>query len=523
MGFDSAGVILLTTLGRPSLLIAGDPLILLYSGSLRRRPVPFPISSRALISMLVIACAQPADPGGNGGPVLAAVDITPVAVTVATGDSALFQVLGRMSDGSTAAVAVNWTATGGTITAGGMYHAGPTAGPFRAIATTGDGKHADTAGVTISATPVPVTLTSVTVIPALDTVLPGATQLFAASGHYSNGFTDTVSVAWTATGGAINSSGLYQAGNLAGSYRVVATAAAAARADTAQVVIPDTTTPPGGTVLLAETFENASVASRGWYDNTTPVITTAEQHGGTAALEMAWNVGGTKPVHGGALRHQVTPTDRVYVRYYVKYSANYVGSGHSYHPHEFHVVTTEDGNNVGPSLTHLTTYIEQNYQNGGIPRLAITDAANIDSTRINVDLTNVTEQRAVAGCNGNTDGYPTGCYLDTGVWYNEKGWKAAQPMFTATPGPGYKNAWHKVEAYFQLNTIAGAKGQTDGIAQYWFDGQLVIDKHNVLFRTAVHPTMQFNQFLIAPWIGDGSTVAQTMWVDDLVVATGPVP
>ena len=68
MGFDSAGVILLTTLGRPSLLIAGDPLILLYSGSLRRRPVPFPISSRALISMLVIACAQPADPGGNGGP-----------------------------------------------------------------------------------------------------------------------------------------------------------------------------------------------------------------------------------------------------------------------------------------------------------------------------------------------------------------------------------------------------------------------------------------------------------------------
>ncbi|MDH5283479.1 MAG: hypothetical protein OEW80_06305 [Gemmatimonadota bacterium] len=453
---------------------------------------------------------------------LTALDVSPVAVTVATGDSALFQVLGRLSDGSTASVAVDWTATGGVITPAGMYHAGPAAGAFRAIATTGDGKHADTSGVTISATPVPVTLTSVTVTPALDTVLPGATQLFAASGHYSNGFTDTVTVAWAATGGTITSGGLYQAGGVAGAYRVIATAALAARADTAQVVVPDTAT-PGGTLLFTETFEDASVGSRGWYDNTNPVITTAEHYTGAGALQMAWKAGGTKPVQGGSLRHKITPTDRVYVRYYVKYSANYVGSGVNYHPHEFHVVTNEDGDYIGPSLTHLTTYIEQIYQNGGIPRLAITDAANIDSTRINVDLTNVTEQRAAAGCNGNTDGYPTNCYR-SGEWYNEKGWKAAQPMFTTTAGsPGYKNAWHKVEAYFQLNTIAGGKGQTDGIAQYWFDGQLVIDKRNVLFRTGVHPTMQFNQFIIAPWIGVGSPVAQTMWVDDLVLATGPVP
>ncbi|MEO8138277.1 MAG: hypothetical protein ABI742_01465, partial [Gemmatimonadota bacterium] len=103
------------------------------------------------------------------------------------------------------------------------------------------------------------------------------------------------------------------------------------------------------------------------------------------------------------------------------------------------------------------------------------------------------------------------------------GWRAAQPAFTTTPGPGYKNAWHKVEVYFQLNTIQAGKGQNDGIAQYWFDGQLLIDHQNVLFRTGSNPTMQFNQFLIAPWIGVGSPVAQTMWVDDVVVATGRVP
>ena len=393
------------------------------------------IASRCLIGVLVVTCAQSQEPGDGGGPVLSAVDVSPAAVTMAAGDSASFQVVGRMSDGSTASIAVNWSASGGTITSGGLY----------------------------------------------------------------------------------------QAGGVAGTYRVIATVAAAARADTAQVVIPDTTMPSGGTLLFSETFENASVASRGWYDNTTPVITTAEFHGGSAALQMAWNVGATLPVHGGALRHKFTPTDRYYLRYWVKYSANWIGSGVNYHPHEFYVVTTEDGDYIGPSATHLTTYVEQVYQNGGIPRLAITDALNIDATKINVDLSNVTEHRAAAGCNGNTDGYPTGCYQSGGTWYNEKGWRTAQPMFTATTGPGYKNNWHKVEAYFQLNTITGGKGQADGIVQYWFDGQLVIDKRNVLFRTGAHPTMQFNQLLIGPYIGVGSPAAQTMWVDDLVVATGPVP
>jgi hypothetical protein len=42
----------------------------------------------------------------------------------------------------------------------------------------------------------------------------------------------------------------------------------------------------------------------------------------------------------------------------------------------------------------------------------------------------------------------------------------------------------------------------------------------VLFRTGAHPTMQFNQFFMGPYIGDGSPVAQQVWVDDLVVMTG---
>jgi len=56
------------------------------------------------------------------------------------------------------------------------------------------------------------------------------------------------------------------------------------------------------------------------------------------------------------------------------------------------------------------------------------------------------------------------------------------------------------------------------LLKYWLDDKLIIDHTNVLMRTAQHADMKFNQFIIAPWIGDGSPIDQTFWLDDLVVA-----
>jgi hypothetical protein len=480
------------------------------------------------LATAALACSAPARSGGlDPGPTLSSVEVSPISATVASGDSLDFTATGRMSDGSAAQVATIWQATGGTINAAGRFRAGGTAGAYRVIAATPDLAHADTAAVIVTAiTPPPggPTLTAVTLTPAVDTLAPGASATFSASGHYSNGHDSSVAVTWSATGGTISSTGPYQAGQTTGTYRVVATATGAGLADTARVVVSSGTPAPTATVLFTESFEDASVGSRGWYDNTSPAITTAEKHGGGAALEMAFPAGAQMPTKGGALRHKFAPSDRVYVRYWVKYSANWVGSGVNYHPHEFYLMNELESDYMGPSATHLTLYIEHNYQNGGIPLLSAQDALNIDANNLNVDLTNVTEQRAVAGCNGASDGYSGNCYSDPPGWNNGKGWRAPQPMFTNDPAsPGYKNLWHKVEAYYQLNSIQNGKGVNDGMAQYWFDGQLVIDKRNVLFRTGAHATMRLNQFLIAPWIGVGSPVAQTMWVDDLVVATGRVP
>ena len=41
----------------------------------------------------------------------------------------------------------------------------------------------------------------------------------------------------------------------------------------------------------------------------------------------------------------------------------------------------------------------------------------------------------------------------------------------------------------------------------------------VFVETGAHPTLKFKQIILAPYIGDGSPVAQTVWYDDLIVAT----
>jgi hypothetical protein len=270
-------------------------------------------------------------------------------------------------------------------------------------------------------------------------------------------------------------------------------------------------------ILFEEGFEDGSLASRGWYDDTSPLLSTAEHSAsGVRSIEYRFAAGATKPTAGSPLRRKFPPTDSVYLRYRVKYSPNWVGSQKPYHPHEFHFLTNLSADRAGLSFTRLTAYVEQT---GGTPLLAIQDGENIDQASIGTNLVGTTENRAVAGCNGSSDGYPDNCYQAGGAYVNEKKWHAPSPCFRDTPGPFYKGDWHTVEAFFELNSLPGGKGVNDGVVQYWFDGQSVIDRRDVLLRTGANPTMQFDQLVIAPYIGDGSPVTQSMWIDDVVVST----
>ena len=148
-------------------------------------------------------------------PTLTGVEVTPSSVNLSPGAGQQFSAIGRMSDGSTSSVSVNWSATGGTVSGTGAYTAGTTAGTFRVIATQQGGTRADTASVTIAVPPPTVTLAAIELTPASASLLTGATQQFSAVGRMSDNSTSSVAVTWSATGGTVSASGLYTAGSYA--------------------------------------------------------------------------------------------------------------------------------------------------------------------------------------------------------------------------------------------------------------------------------------------------------------------
>jgi len=280
-------------------------------------------------------------------------------------------------------------------------------------------------------------------------------------------------------------------------------------------------TPPPANVLFQENFDDANFSARGWYDNTNVAVTTSDHVGASGGSALYhFPLGSTTPVNGGSIRHKFTPSNSVYVSYYVKYSANWVGSAHTYHPHEFYILSSFDGDWDGLSVDWLTLYIEHNYQNGGMPRMAIQDAKAINTSlgALPLNLLGLTENRSTGGCNGVAESNIVSECYNAPPWSNDK--KVTGPVtFQPNPGPGYKNNWNHVEAYFQLNSIANGIGQADGVMQYWFNGTLIIDRHDIQFITGARAGLQLSQFVIAPYIGDGSPVDQSMWVDNLTVAT----
>ena len=374
--------------------------------------------------------------------------------------------------------------------------------------------------------PASILVASVAVALASSTLNPGQTTQATATTRDSSGNVLTGrAIAWTTNNSSVatvSGAGLVTA-IASGSALIVATSEG--KSGNAPLTV-QSTPPPGGTLLFQENFEDANLASRGWYDNTNVQLSATEHIAGSnSSAQYHFLAGAAGPTSGGSQRHKFTPSDSFYLSYYVKYSTNWVGSGQDYHPHEFYTLSTLDGDYDGPSQNFLDVYVEQNYLNGGRPRLAIQDNRSVNTSygALPNNLIGVTENRSTGGCNGMAEtNMVSECFKFGSYWYNDK--QITGPVtFQPNPGAGYKNNWNFVEAYFQLNTIVNGIGQANGVMQYWFNGTLIIDRHDILYRTGAHPTLKFNQFLIAPYIGDGSPIDQSMWVDNLRVATARIP
>jgi hypothetical protein len=157
---------------------------------------------------------------------LAALSVAPDTATLTAGGSHGFSATGIRSDGTVVAVGVTWQASGGSIDAGGGYTAGNTAGTYRVIALSTDSTVADTALVSVTAASPPPppspTLDRVVVRPTSLSLTSGASAQFTAFGRTSLGDSVPVDVSFSAGGGAITTTGLYTAGPMAGTFRLVA-------------------------------------------------------------------------------------------------------------------------------------------------------------------------------------------------------------------------------------------------------------------------------------------------------------
>jgi len=246
-------------------------------------------------------------------------------------------------------------------------------------------------------------------------------------------------------------------------------------------------------ILFSESFDDADLPARGWYDGTKFKISAKNTRAGKGCIEYHWNKRSSKAAGSAGVRHLFRPTDCVYVRFYIRLSPGWGWSKRPYHPHLTHFLTSENGKYHGPAASHLTLYIEPV---AGKLRLAATDIQNKDAPH------------------GLTQGPLRG-------GYNGKLYDSKEVLFD-------DDKWHCVEAMFKLNSLDldNDKPNADGQLRGWLDGKLVIEHTNVVFRSTDFPRMKMNQFLLTPYFGPGLLPhAQTLWIDELAVGTkriGPI-
>jgi hypothetical protein len=166
--------------------------------------------------------------GGGGG--VTQVVLVPESVSLLAGERAEFAAYGRTGAGDSVSVNATYTATGGTISTGGVYTAGSTAGDYRVIASAAG--VADTSQVIIA----PAAIDRVVLLPDVAASRAGATTRFTASLTNTLGESVGGSPVYQATCGSITSAGVYTAPtNHSGSCLV--TAALQGKADTTEVVL----------------------------------------------------------------------------------------------------------------------------------------------------------------------------------------------------------------------------------------------------------------------------------------------
>lgn len=240
-----------------------------------------------LFAAFAIGCVPESGSANDPTPTdstIVAITIDPNVILIDTADAVVFEALGQLAAGGSTPVSVTWSASGGTITPAGVFHA-DAAGLYDIVAQYDGGNLVDSARVYVSAPP-PPTLASI-VTPASASADTGASVTFAAYGRNTDGDSVAVTVSWTVPGSTMSQNGVFQAAT-AGDYLVIARANGN-KADTAFVTVTASAPPPAGLASVVVTPSSVTVQAGVSAAFSAYGVNTA---GDSIAVTAAWSASG---------------------------------------------------------------------------------------------------------------------------------------------------------------------------------------------------------------------------------------
>ncbi len=380
---------------------------------------------------------------------LSSLTMTPPSVSLNAGQTQQFSVAGSWSNGGNSAPPVTYSATGGTISATGLYTAPSAAGTYRVIAAHTGGTLRDTSDITVQAAP--LTLTSLTINPTSVSVSAGQTQQFAVTGTWSNGSSSTPSHTYSATGGTVTAGGLYTAPTTAGTYLVIAAHSGGTLRDTSVVTVQTGVTAPpppppsggfaanlpSGMRLVAETsFESWLDGAR--YSDGIEVINWAQNSAESASSFGVRSVAGTGGQGSRAIR--------------AWFPGNHAGDGIG------PLTLMVSGLNSSAHYMVARMRYMPGYQLHGNSEKMFYPVGPVGNSTAHAALMNVGPGGQFVGLSGPVETSPVG-----------------EPLSSAGVVP--IGRWFTVEFYAQLNT----PGRSDGVWQAWVDGVRVVNRTNWMF------------------------------------------
>lgn len=278
--------------------------------------------------------------------------------------------------------------------------------------------------------------------------------------------------------------------------------------------------PTKGARIFYEPFENTSWSARGWWDDGSSgnaVVNAGGQSGN--AVTWAWSQSAATPTGWGTMRNSFTASSEFLLEYYVRFATGWRGSGQDWHPHMIHVMSSADGDYSGMSSANSDLYFEA-HTGTSSPYSIYPRAGHQDELRVNTNngavpnnLVSTTETRSANHCNtpytlSGATAYD--CYSHSGNYYSANWWIAPSITIPA-------NTWTRITAYVKRNSFSGGAGNFDGIVKLWVGDQLAISSEQVLYAAGAYQSTTWNKVVLAPYIGDGSPISQTMYFDELAI------